>query len=90
MTLVLAGWVVSAAALDRDGAIEAAKRQMKSKCTPETPCSFTAKAEKDKWYVRIEFTGRSSPQEKPVPYPGGHAILIFNQAGKVVGRIEGK
>lgn len=87
---VLACWVVSAAALDRDGAIEAAKRQVKGKCTAETPCKFTATAERDKWTVRVEFTKRSSPQEKAVPYPGGHAIFIFNQSGKVVGRVEGK
>lgn len=88
--LILACWAVSAAALDRDGAIEAARRQVKSKCTSDTPCKFTATAERDKWYVRVEFTRRNSPQEKAVPYPGGHAIFIFNQTGKVVGRIEGK
>jgi hypothetical protein len=77
LSLVLAAWALSAAALDRDGAIEAAKRQVKTKCTSATPCTFTAKAEKDKWYVRVE-------------YPGGHAIFIFDQTGKVVGRVEGK
>ena len=77
MLLVLAGWVVSAAALDRDGAIEAAKRQVKGKCTSEAPCKFTAKAEKDKWQVHVE-------------YPGGQSIFIINQTGKVIGRIEGK
>lgn len=77
VALALAGWAVSAAALDREGAIEAAKRQFKTRCTSETPCKFTAKVEKDKWYVRVEFTE-------------GHAILILNQTGKVVGRVEGK
>ena len=86
--LLLACWVSSAAALDRDGAIEAAKRQVKPNCTSDAPCKFTAKLEKDKWYVRVEFTRRNSPEEKPVPYPGGHAIFVFNHAGKVVGRIE--
>ena len=88
--LLVVGWVKSAAALDRDGAIEAAKRQVKPKCTSEAPCKFTAQLEKDKWYVRVEFTKRNSPQEKPVPYPGGHAIFVFNHAGRIVGRIEGK
>ena len=86
----LAAWALSAAALDRDGALEAAKRQVKTKCTPATPCTFTAKAEKDKWYVRVEFTKRDSSQEKAVPYPGGHAIFIFDQTGKLVGRIAGE
>jgi hypothetical protein len=75
--LVSAGWVTSAAALDRDGANEAAKRQVRSRCTSEAPCKFTARAERDKWVVRVEYTG-------------GHAIFIINQTGKVVGRIEGE
>jgi hypothetical protein len=88
--LILAAWALSAAALDRAGAIEAAKRQVKSRCTATTPCKFDAKAEKDKWYVRVEFTKRNSPQDKPSSYPGGHAIYIFDQSGKVVGRMEGE
>jgi len=46
-------------------------------CTSKAPCKFTTRAEKDKWHVRVEYTG-------------GHAIFIINQTGKVVGRIEGK
>jgi len=88
--LILAFWAAPAAALDRDGAIEAARRQVKGKCTTEAPCKFSAKLEKDKWHVRVEFTKRSSPEEKPLPYPGGHAIFVITQTGKVVGRIEGK
>jgi hypothetical protein len=90
LLLMLAVWSPSARALDRDGAIEAAKRQVKGKCTAEMPCKFTANAEGGKWTVRVDFTRRESPEGKAVPYPGGHAIFIFNQAGKVVGRIEGK
>jgi hypothetical protein len=90
VSLVLVAWALSAVALDRDGAIEAAKRQVKTKCTSVTPCTFTARAEKDKWYVRVQFTKRNSPQEKAFPYPGGHAIFIFEQTGKVVGRLEGE
>jgi len=78
--LVIAGWVQPAAALDRGGAIEAARKEMKRDCTPQAPCKFTAWSEKDKWYVRVESADRKSP----------HAILIFNQTGKVVGRIAGK
>lgn len=90
MTIVLASWAVSAVALDREGAIDAAKRQVKSRCTSATPCTFTARTEENKWYVRVDFTKRNSPQEEPFPFPGGHAIFIFDQTGKVVGRIEGK
>jgi hypothetical protein len=85
-----ASWVFCAAALDRDAAIEVAKREVKNKCSATTPCTFAAKAEKDKWYVRVEFTKRNSPDDKPLAYPGGHAIFIINQSGKVVGRVQGK
>ena len=76
--LVLVLWAAPASALDRGGAIDAAKREMKSRCKSEAPCTFSAaKAEKNTWQVRVD-------------YPGGHAILIFNQTGKVIGRVEGK
>jgi hypothetical protein len=88
--LLLACWASSAAALDRDGAIETAKRQVEPKCTSEAPCKFTANLERDKWYVRVEFTRRNSPDEKPAPYRGGHAIFVINHAGRIVGRIERK
>lgn len=83
-------WASSAAALDREGAIEAAKRQVGSKCSPATPCTFTAKPEENKWHVRVEFTKRKSPRDKPLPYPGGHAVYIIDQSGRVVGRVERK
>ena len=88
LVLVLALWSVSARALDRGGAIEAAKKQVKGKCAAETPCKFTANAEGGKWTVRVDFMKRNPSQDKTVA--DGHAIFIFNQAGKVVGRIEGK
>ena len=90
LTLVLGSWVLSASALDRAGAIDAAKREVKSRCTTATPCTFEAKAEKANWYVRVQFTKRNSPQDEPLPYPGGHAIFIINQSGKVIGRMEGE
>ena len=90
MAAASASWISSAAALDREAAIDVAKRQLKDKCSAATPCSFTAKAEKDKWYVRVEFTRRNSPRDKPRSYAGGHAIFIINQSGKVVGRLEGE
>jgi hypothetical protein len=51
-------------------------------------CTFNAKVENNKWYVRVEFTHGDSPQDKPPPRPGSHAIFIIDQNGKVVGRIE--
>src|SRR5919198_4279163 len=79
---VLAAWVLPASALDRSGAIEVAKGQVKSRCTPETPCTFDAKMHEGNWHVRVGFTKRNSPKDKPFPYPGGHSIFIVNQSGK--------
>jgi hypothetical protein len=90
ITAALAGWVLSASALDRSGAIDAAKSQLKGRCTPETPCTFDAKLHEGNWHVRVQFTKRNSPQEKPFAYPGGHAIFVINQTGKVIGRMEGE
>ncbi len=75
---VLASWATWAAALDRDDAIEVAKRQVKGKCDSTAPCTFTATTAEGKWHVRVDF-----------PKPG-HAIFIIDQGGKVVGRLEGK
>lgn len=88
MALLLASWASCAAALDREAAIDVAKRQVRNKCSSTSPCAFTARVEKDKWYVRVEFTKRNSPKDKRVSHPGGHAIFIINQSGKVVGRVE--
>lgn len=85
-----AAWVPGAYALDRVGAIEAARTQVKHKCTDETPCTFTATQEGTRWQVRVEFTRRASPADKPMPYKGGHAIFIFDKGGRVVGRVEGR
>lgn len=90
LALLMAAWTPGAAALDRQGAIDVAKRQVGGKCSAATPCTFTAKSENRKWTVRVEFTKRNSPQDKPIAYPGGHAIFIIDQSGKVVGRVEGK
>jgi hypothetical protein len=86
MLFVLATLPLHALGLDREGAIEAAKRQTKAKCGSFTPCTFSAKQENNKWFVRVDFTKRSSLEEKASP--GGHAIFIFDQTGKVVGRME--
>ena len=88
MTVVLVLWAWSASALDRSGAIDVAKRQVKGQCTLEAPCTFNATLHEGNWHVRIQFTKRNSPKEKPFPNPEGHAILIINQTGKVIGRME--
>jgi hypothetical protein len=90
LAVVGVAWLPAAAALDRQGAIEAARKQVRHKCTDATPCKFTAAQEGNRWQVRVEFTKRATPQDKPVPYKGGHAIFVFDQGGRVVGRIEGQ
>jgi len=82
MAVVLASWTLCAAALDRERAIDVAKRQVQNKCSPTTPCAFTAKLEKDKWYVRVEFPKRTSPNKKPVSKSGEHAIFIINPSAR--------
>jgi hypothetical protein len=88
--LVLAAWTPEAAALDRAGAIEAAKRQMGSRCNAATPCGFEAKAQGDRWHVRVEFLKDDTAPGKPAGGARTHAIYIFNQSGRVVGTIKGK
>ena len=66
-----------AAALDREGAIQKARDQVKAKCVAETPCTFDAKLDGNRWYVRVA-------------YPGGKVIFIIDQTGKIIGRMEGK
>ena len=83
-------WAPGVYALDRVGAIDAARKQVKHKCTDETPCTFTATQEGARWQVRVEFTRRASPADKPLPYKGGHAIFIFDKSGRVVGHVEGR
>jgi hypothetical protein len=86
---VLASWALCAAALDKDAAIDVAKARLKDKCGSTTSCTFTAKAEKDKWHVRADFAKAGSPQGKPSAYAGGHAVFIIDQSGKVIGQVEG-
>jgi len=62
ITLVLASWVPTATALDKSGAIEVAKREVKSHCTATTPCTFEAKSEKQ--------LVRASPVHKAQLTPG--------------------
>ena len=90
VVVLLASWATYALALDRQGAIDVAKRQVKSRCKSVTLCTFNARVENNKWYVRVDFTTDDSPQDKPLSYPGGHAIFIIDQSGRVVGRVEGK
>jgi hypothetical protein len=79
-------WTPSAAALDRVGAIEAAKKEVGDKCKADDACTFTAKAEGNKWHVRVDFprAARSKASHRD------HAIFIIGPTGRIVGRIEGK
>ena len=79
-------WAAPAAALDRAGAIEAARKEAGEKCKGETPCTFTAKAEGKQWHVRVEFP--KAPKKKASLKD--HAIYIIGPTGKIVGRVEGK
>jgi len=75
-----------AAALDRVGAIEVAKKEAGEKCKRETPCTFTAKAEGKQWHVRVDFPKAAKAKASHKD----HAIYIIGPTGKIVGRVEGK
>jgi hypothetical protein len=79
-------WTPSAAALDRVGAIDAARKEVADKCNPGTACTFTAKAEGKQWHVRVDFprAARAKSSHRD------HAIFIIGPTGRIVGRIEGK
>jgi hypothetical protein len=79
-------WIPPAAALDRVRAIEVAKKEVGDKCKGDAACTFTAKAEGNKWHVRVDFprAARSKPSHRD------HAIFILGPTGRIVGRIEGK
>ena len=79
-------WTAPAAALDRVGAIDAAKREVGDKCKGEAACTFTAKAEGKQWHVRVDFPKAA----KAKPSHRDHAIFIIGPTGKIVGRVEGK
>src|SRR5512147_3101618 len=68
VVVLLASWATYALALDRQGAIDVAKRQVKSKCKSVTLCTFNARVENNKWYVRVDFATDDSPQDKPLSY----------------------
>jgi hypothetical protein len=83
----LCGWALPAAALDRVGAIEVAKREAGPRCSADAACTFTAKVEEGKWHVRVDFPRDKTPQKAKL---SGHTIYIINQTGKIVGRVESK
>ena len=79
-------WAAPAAALDRAGAIEAAKKEAGEKCKGEKPCTFTAKAEGKQWNVQVDFPKAAKAKASHKD----HAIYIIGPTGKIVGRVEGK
>ena len=88
VAVVASSWTLSAAALDRVGAIDVAKQQVGDKCSADAACTFTAKVEEGKWHVRVDFPKGAATRGKPTFR--GHAIFIINQTGKIVGRVEGR
>ena len=75
-----------AAALDRVGAIEIAKKEAGEKCKGDKACTFTAKAEGKQWNVRVDFPKAAKAKASH----RDHAIYIIGPTGKIVGRVEGK
>ena len=42
------------------------------------------------YFSPVQLAKRATPQDKPLPYKGGHAIFVFDKSGRVVGRVEGR
>ena len=84
--VIALAWAAPAAALDRVGAIEAAKKEAGDKCKGEAACTFTAKAEGKQWHVRVDIP---KPAQAKASHRD-HAIYIIGPTGKIVGRVEGK
>lgn len=82
LALFTLAWVSCAHALDRAGAIEVAKKQVRDQCGRGTFCAFDATLDNNKWHVRVEV-------EKP-DAPRRTAIFVVDQSGRIVGRVEGK
>lgn len=53
-------------------------------CTTSTPCTYQARRRDGQWYVLVQFTRRASPDADPLPYPGGHELVVVDDAGQVV------
>ena len=79
-------WAAPAAALDRVGAIDVARKEAGERCKGDKVCTFTAKAEGKQWHVRVDFPKAA----KAKPSHRDHAIYIIGPTGKIVGRVEGK
>ncbi len=74
---------------DAASAIEVAKRYVKARCTPDTPCRFKPEREGKQWRVWVQLTRRDAPNQAPRPYPGGTLILYFDAKGNLLRRLEG-
>jgi len=86
MIAAACAWAPSAAALDRVRAIEVAKKEVGDRCKADAACTFTAKAEGNKWHVRVDFPRAAKNKASH----RDHAIFILGPTGRIVGRIEGK
>ena len=79
-------WIPPAAALDRVRAIDVAKKEVGDRCKGDAACTFTAKAEGNKWHVRVDFPRKAGTKATH----RDHSIFILGPTGRIVGRIEGK
>ena len=79
-------WIPPAAALDRVRAIEVARKEVGDRCKGDAACTFTAKAEGNKWHVRVDFPRKAGTKATH----RDHSIFILGPTGRIVGRIEGK
>ena len=68
-------------------AVAAAKRQMRARCVPETPCSFTPQRDGRQWRVWVRFSRRDATGTS-TSARGGKIVLYFDAGGNLLRRLD--
>jgi hypothetical protein len=89
VTVALASSAYAADLTERQ-AIAVAKAATAEHCSTDTPCTYKARREAERWLVLVLFTKRNSPGDAALPYPGGHETIVVDQTGKVVNTMPGE
>lgn len=75
-SFLVAGMFPAGAAIhDSAGAIEAARRHTKARCTASAPCKYKAQRDGKQWRVWVE-------------HAGGTLVLYFDAEGNLLRRLE--
>ena len=87
LLLVLAGSVQAQPITDSLSAVAAAKRQLRARCVPETPCTFTPQRDGRQWRVWVRFSRRDATGTG-TSARGGQIVLYFDAGGNLLRRLD--